>query len=85
MITKAGSLVGSAFEKMGDLVKNGVEKAGNFLNTKITEGEPTHLEESTREKLQKLKIGTTNFINISTDIAAKILNPVVNKAKEVTT
>lgn len=43
VITKAGSFFGSAFEKVGDLVKNGVEKAGNYLNTKITEGEPTHL------------------------------------------
>jgi len=85
VITKAGSFFGSAFEKVGDLVKTGVEKAGNYLNNKITEGEPTHLEESTKEKLHKFKEGTSNFINVSAEIAGKILNPVVSKAKEYST
>jgi len=38
VITKAGSLIGSAFEIVGGYVKTGVEKAGNYLNNKISEG-----------------------------------------------
>ncbi len=62
-------------------MKTGVEKAGNYVTGKVAQGEPTHIEEATKEKWQRLKDGTNNFIHVSADFAGKLFNPVVTKAK----
>jgi hypothetical protein len=73
VITTAGTFIGQAFTRVGNFVKGGVEKAGNYLNDKITEGEPRHVEEATKEKWQKFKEGTNNFIHVSADFAGKLV------------
>ena len=76
-ISSTGSVLNKAFMILGGYLKTGVEKAGNFIDSKISEGEPTHLSETTKERWNKLKEGTNNVINVSSEYAGKILNPVV--------
>lgn len=41
-------MLNSAFTALGGFLKTGVEKVGNYLNTKIDEGEPTHIKAETK-------------------------------------
>lgn len=83
-ITLSGKALNSAFTALGGLLSAGVSKVGNYLNEKISEGEPTHVKAETKEKWEKLKQGTNNFVQVSTDFAGKLLAPVVEKTKEYT-
>lgn len=81
-IATTGSLLNKAFATIGGYMKTGVEKCGNYIDSKITQGEPTKVSESTKEKWVYLKENTSNIIHISSEYAGKILNPVLAKTKE---
>jgi hypothetical protein len=83
-IITSGKIFNSVFTTVGTYLKSGVEKAGNYLNTKIEQGEPTHIKPETREKWETLKNGTNKAIQVSSDFASKILTPVIEKTKEYT-
>ena len=44
VITTSGKFFNNFFTTMGGYLKTGVEKAGNYLNSKIEQGEPTQLK-----------------------------------------
>jgi hypothetical protein len=62
---------------MGEYLSLGVTKVGNYLNTKIDQGEPTHIAPETKEKWEKLKAGTSNILLVSSEYVTKYLDPVV--------
>lgn len=41
VITTSGRFFNTAFTFIGGLMKTGIEKTGNYLNSKIEEGQPT--------------------------------------------
>lgn len=84
VITTSGKFFNSVFTAVGGYLRSGVEMAGNYLNTKIEQGEPTHIKPETREKWETLKNGTSKVIQVSSDLAGKILTPVIEKTKEYT-
>lgn len=47
-ISGTGSALNKAFMMLGGYLKTGVEIAGNYLDSKITQGEPTQLSETTK-------------------------------------
>lgn len=69
---------------MGGYLKTGVEKAGNYLNSKIEPGEPTQLKPETKERWESLKNGTSKVFQVSAEYANKILTPVFDKTREYT-
>ena len=54
-IATTGNFLNKAFTTIGGFVKTGVEKCGNFIDSKISQGEPTQVSDSTKEKWNKLK------------------------------
>lgn len=69
---------------MGGYLRSGVEKAGNYINGKIEQGEPAHIKPETRQKWETLCNGTNKVIQVSSDLAALIITPVIEKTKEYT-
>ena len=49
-INDTGNFFNKAFTVIGGYVKTGVEKAGVYVEGKISQGEPTELSENTKTK-----------------------------------
>ena len=81
VITDTGNMLNKLFTSVGGYLKTGVEKAGGYIEGKVSEGEPTQVSESTKNKWENVKQGTSNFITVSNEYITKIMNPVVDKAK----
>jgi hypothetical protein len=48
VITASGKLLSSAFATVGEYLTIGVTKVGEYLNTKIDQGEPKHIAPETK-------------------------------------
>jgi hypothetical protein len=59
-----------------------VEKAGTYIDSKVSQGEPTQFSESTKTKWESLKEGTNRVFTVGGEYAGRILNPVIIKTKE---
>lgn len=81
-ISESGSFLNKAFTALGGYLKIGVQKAGNYLDSKVSQGEPTQLSENTKHRWESIKEGTSRYFTIGGEYVGMIMNPVITKTKE---
>ena len=79
-IKDAGTFLGAAFKTIGGYVNQGVQKVGEFIDTKVEEPqEKGPVDPATKEKWDKIKKGTGDALTFSKDLYNKYLSPVVDR------
>lgn len=76
-INTTGKLLNNAFTMIGGFVKQGVSKAGEFINTKLEQGEGGQVNPETKQKWENLKRGTNNIFQMSVETYNTYVDPLV--------
>ncbi|KAL4496102.1 hypothetical protein ABPG72_015524 [Tetrahymena utriculariae] len=77
-IKKGGDILKNGFVWLGKTAATGVNKAGEYIGSKISSTKKVEVSQETKEKFQKIKDTTTKTVSVSAGFLSAVLEPMVD-------